>query len=139
MASTFTRRQALAGACMGGLFLVPGIANAATRFAVVSILNETRADMTLSYRWGTEGEWQQVRISPGERHWWSHKFAYPNENKAPHFYLRFDADTTSKRYIEPWKLTGRAAEEERFELGNKYAFRYDGSSKRYIEIFDVPG
>ena len=63
----------------------------------------------------------------------------PNENKAPPFYIRFDSDTSAKRYIEPWKLTGRAAVEQLFELGNKYALRYDGPSRRYIEIFDVPG
>jgi hypothetical protein len=69
----------------------------------------------------------------------SHEFSKPNENRAPHFYIRFDSDTSSKRYIEPWKLTGRAAVEARFELGNKYALRYDGPSRRYVEIFDVPG
>jgi hypothetical protein len=140
MASTFTRRQALAGSCIGAaLFLAPGVACATTRYAVVSIANETRANMTLSYRWGTNDEWHQIHVGPGEKRWWSHKFKTPNENRAPPFYLRFDSDTSSKRFIEPWKLVGRAAEEESFELGNKYAFRYDGPSKRYIEIFDLPG
>jgi hypothetical protein len=141
MASTFTRRQALAGAGMGAaLFLAPGVGHAAvTRFAVVSIANETQTSLLLSYRWGDSDNWQQINLRPGARHWWSHRFSRPNENRAPPFYIRFDSDTTSKRYIEPWKLTGRAAVEERFDLGNKYALRYDGPSRRYVEIFDVPG
>ena len=139
MASTFTRRQALAGVCMGAaLVLAPGVAHAVTRFAVVSIANETQTTLLLSYRWGDSDNWRQINLRPGARHWWAHRFSRPNENRAPYFYIRFDSDTSSRRYVEPWKLTGRAAE-ERFELGNKYALRYDGPSRRYIEIFDVPG
>jgi hypothetical protein len=140
MASTFTRRQALAGSCMGAaLFLAPGVAHAVTRYAVVSIANETQTNVLLGYRWGDSETWHQINLGPGAKHWWSHTFAKPNENKAPPFYIRFDSDTSAKRYIEPWKLTGRAAAEQLFELGNKYALRYDGPTRRYIEIFDVPG
>ena len=61
MASTFTRRQALAGSCMGAaLFLAPGVAHAITRFAVVSIANETQTNLLLSYRWGDSENWQQI-------------------------------------------------------------------------------
>ena len=142
MASTFTRRQALAGSCIGAaLFLAPSIANAATRFAVVSIVNETRASLLLSYRWGdwAKDQWRQVNVTPGERLSWSHPLEAVNVNRAPYFYIRFDSDTSSRRFVEPWKLTGRAAADQSFELGNKYAFRYDGPSKRFIEIFDIPG
>ena len=62
MASTFTRRQALAGSCMGAaLFLAPGVAHASvTRFAVVSIANETQVNLLLSYRWGDSETWHQI-------------------------------------------------------------------------------
>ena len=142
MASTFTRRQALAGSCMGAvLVLAPGVACATTRFAVVSILNETRASLVLGYRWGdwAKDQWRQVNVTPGDKLFWSHKLDALNVNNAPYFYIRFDSDTSSRRYVEPWKLIGRAAVEENFDLGNKYAFRYDGPSRRYVEIFDIPG
>ena len=138
MASTFTRRQALAGSCMGAaLFLAPGIAYAHARFAVVSIANETPVNLVLSYHWGDNDAWQATYVGAGKRLFWSHPLS--NANRAPYLFIRFDSDTSNKRYIEPWKLIGRAAVDEKFELGNKYAFRYDGSSRRFIEIFDVPG
>jgi hypothetical protein len=136
MASSLTRRQALGSGIATALFLAPGVASAATRFAVVSIVNETQANLVISYRWG-DGEWKQTRLGPSARHWWSYKYPNPNENRSPDFHLKFDADTSSSKYTEPKKLHGFAAAEENFDLGHKYAFRYDGPSKRYIEIFDI--
>jgi hypothetical protein len=118
MASHVTRRQAMTGTCCAAAlsFLAPSIAFAAKRFSVVSLVNETQANLTISYRWAQES-WKQVRLTPGARE----LFVWP--------YSKPDAEAK--------KLRGFAAEEQNFDLGHKYSFRYDGPSKRYIELWDI--
>jgi hypothetical protein len=134
MASSITRRQALVAATV--LAVVPSAASAATRFSVISVANETQANLVISWRWGND-DWKQTRLGPGARHWFSYKYAQANQNHSPDFHLKFDADTSSAKYTEPKKLRGYAAAEENYDLGRKYAFRYDGPSKRYIELYAI--
>jgi hypothetical protein len=111
-------------------------AQAATRFAMVSIANETSYNITFSYRWG-DGAWQSTTMAPGARRWFSWKYPQPNENRSPAFQVRFDADGTGSKYIEKYDLKRRAAVEQNYDLGHKYAFRFDGPSKRYIELYNL--
>jgi hypothetical protein len=134
MASSLTRRHTLVAA--SALLLVPGTAFAANRFSVISITNETRANLTISWRWASD-EWKQTFLGPNARHVWWYEYKQVDQNMSPDFHLRFDADTSSSKYTEPKKLHGRAAPEANFDLGHKYAFRYDGPSKRYIEIYEL--
>src|SRR5262249_15400620 len=76
---------------------------------------------------------------PGARHWFSWKYPRPDYDHSPNFIISFDADTTGQRYGEDKTLHGFRAPEENYNLGHKYAFRYDGPSKRYIEIYDMRG
>jgi len=134
MASSITRRQALVAATV--LAVVPRTASASTRFSVISIVNETRANLVISWRWGDD-DWKQSRLGPSARHWFSYKYAQANQNRSPDFHLKFDADTSSAKDPEPRKLRGYAAPEESYDLGRKYAFRYDSPSKRYIELYAI--
>lgn len=109
---------------------------AADRFAVIGIANETNAIITMVYRWGT-GHEQRHAFQGGARQWFSYKYTRPDEDQSPDFHIRFDADTAQAKYEEGKRLHGFRAPEENYDLGHKYAFRYNGPSKRYIEIYDV--
>jgi hypothetical protein len=110
-------------------------AYAADRFAVISIANQTNANITVSYHWG-DGQRRTHSFTPGARHWFSYKYPRPDADHSPDFFVTFDADTTNQRYGEDKKLHGYRAPEENYNLGHKYAFKYNGPSKRYIEIYD---
>jgi hypothetical protein len=138
MASHVTRRQAMTGTCCAAAlsFLAPSIAFAAKRFSVVSLVNETQANLTISYRWAQES-WKQVRLTPGAREMFVWPYSKPDEDRSPDLHVTFDADSSASKYAEAKKLRGFAAEEQNFDLGHKYSFRYDGPSKRYIELWDI--
>src|SRR5690348_6343274 len=135
MVRTGRRTLAASLAAAALLFIIP-TANAADRFAVISIANETNANITVSYHWG-DGQRKTHFFRPGARQWFSYKYARPDDNHSPDFFISFDADTTNQRYGEDKKLHGYRAPEQNFGLGHKYAFRYDGPSKRFIEIYDM--
>lgn len=135
MASSITRRQALVAATV--LAVVPSAASATNRYSVISISNDTQANIFLEWRWSSP-EWKKLTLAAGARHWWSHKYDRPNENRSPDFQLRYDSDSRSgAKYTETETLRGYAAPEQNFDLGRKYAFRYDGPSKRYIKLLSV--
>jgi hypothetical protein len=114
---------------------VPSLA--ADRFAVVSIANETKANITMTYQWG-DGRSQSKFLAPGSRSWFSYKYARPDENRSPDFIASFDADARSgASYHEKKRLHGYRAPEENYSLGHKYVFRYNGPSKTYIELYET--
>lgn len=135
MASLITRRQAVVAAA--ALAVVPTAASATNRFSVISISNETQVNIGLSWRWSGP-DWKQMKLAAGASHWWSHKYDRPNENRSPDFVLKFDSDGRSgSEYPDTRVLRGNAAPEQNFDLGHKYAFRYDGPSKRYVKLIDL--
>src|ERR1700678_426669 len=76
MTSSATRRWMLI--CSGYAFLLvmlPSAVYATSRFAVVSVVNETQANLTINFRWGT-GPWQKKFLAPGARDWFS--WTYPD-------------------------------------------------------------
>ena len=64
MASSITRRQALVAAT--ALAVVPSAASATNRYSVISISNETRVDIGLSWRWSGPG-WKRTATRPGRQ------------------------------------------------------------------------
>jgi hypothetical protein len=127
---------AAAIALIAGLAFAPRPALGADRFSVISIANQTNANITIVYRWGNQ-EKKRHHFAPGARQWFSWEYAKPDQDHSPDFFVTFDADTTKQTYQEEKKLHGFRAPEQNYDLGHKYAFEYDGPSKKYIEIFDL--
>jgi hypothetical protein len=109
---------------------------AADRYAVVSIANETNAVITLLYRWGNQAE-QKHTFRPKDQHWFAFPYAKPDDDHSPDFFVKFDADTAPTKYEENKRLHGFRAPDQSYDRGHKYAFRYDGATKKYIEIYDL--
>lgn len=120
---------------VGISFSNPASAAAADRFAVTSIHNETQSKITILYKWGT-GEWKTKTLMPGTRHWFGFRYKHANDDKSPNLFVKFDADAGSGSYTEEYKLLRHAASEESYALGYKYVFRYDGPSKKFVELYD---
>jgi len=133
--SSRRRICAAAVAIAGWSVFAPAASFAADRFAVVSIANETNANINMVYRRGG-GVQKTHYFAPGTQAWFSHEYSHPNEDRSPDFNISFDSDTTARKYSEPKKLHGYRAPDQSYQLGHKYVFRYDGPSKRFIEIYD---
>jgi hypothetical protein len=137
LVSSFSRRLACAAVvslAVGAAF-APAAAIAADRFSVISIANETNANINVVYHWG-DGQEKTYRFTPGAQHWFSYAYSRPDENRSPDFHIKFDADTTNQRYSEFKKLHGYRAPDQSYNLGHKYVFKYDGPAKRFIEMYD---
>ena len=133
-------RPILAAAVILGSSFTAETSFAANRFSVVSIVNETNANVGISYKWGPNDAVKSMRLQPRERRWFS--WAYPRENydRSPDFLLQYDADTGGKYYRSGWKrLRGYASPDQNFAGGNEYVFKYDGQTHRFIEIQDRVG
>ena len=113
----------------------PATAFAANRFAVISIANETDANINIVYHWG-DGNEKRHHFGPGTRSWFSYKYSRPDEDKSPDFHIKFDADTTNQHYSEFKKLHGYRAPDENYNAGHEYVFKYNGATKRFIEVYD---
>jgi hypothetical protein len=134
----WTRMLALAAPLALAVTLAGSLrAEAADRFAVISIANETNANITVVYRWADDPNNKKKHLfRPGTQTWFSHQYSRPDEDRSPDFYLAFDADTTGQMYQEEKRLHGFRAPDQSYELGHKYVFKYNGPSKRFIEIYD---
>ena len=121
---------------LAGAALAPLGAHAADRFSVISIANETNANITIKYQWG--GPWQSKFLAPGAHEWFSYEYSKPDQDASPDFIASFDANSRAGvAYHEEKKLHGFRAPEQNYDLGHKYVFRYNGPSKTYIELYDV--
>jgi hypothetical protein len=109
---------------------------AADRFAVISIANETDATITMVYRWGSDAD-KRHTFKPKARQWFAFQYPKPDANASPDFHIKFDADSAQTKYEEKKKLHGFRAPDQSYDLGHKYAFRYNGPTKRFIEIYDL--
>ena len=110
---------------------------AADRYAVISIANETNATIKMVYRWGKKDATKTHTFRPNSRSWFAFQYAKPDVNRSPDFFVRFDADTAQTKYDENKSLHGFRSPDQSYDLGHKYAFRYNGPTKRYIEIYDL--
>jgi hypothetical protein len=110
---------------------------AADRYGVVSLVNETQTPINYQFRVG-DGSWQSRKIMPGEKYWFAHEYERANERRSPAFRVRFDSDLRNgQRFNIEYKLDRRPAIGQGYDYGKKYAFRYDGGDRRYIDLKSI--
>jgi hypothetical protein len=107
---------------------------AADRFAVLCLNNNTNRIINYKYKWG-DGNWKTSRVRPAGRYWHSWKYKRPNQRKSPPFNISFDSDMSNGKYFQTYKLGKFASPEQSCRVGKKYVFKYDGKSKRYVELY----
>jgi hypothetical protein len=114
----------------------PGTAEAANRFAVTGIENNSTHTITYSYHWG-DGAWKTVTLKPGTRelHWWTYSKA--NENHSPELHVKFDSefDPQQKPFFITYKLKRSAAPAHDWEDAHKYTFKNDGN-KFFVDLYE---
>jgi len=123
-------------AMIGYLAAANTTAQAADRFAVISVANQTEANLVVNYRWGN-GSWTKATIGPKRNHLFWYEYPNPTNTSSPDMCLNFDADVGASKYQEAKKLHGFRVPDKNYSGGHHYAFRYDGATKKYIEIFDT--
>jgi hypothetical protein len=74
---------------------------------------------------------------PAEKRWFSHEYKFANENHSPTFRIRSDSDLSGQRFNITYKLERRAAVGQGYGYGKKYAFRYDGGDRRFIDLKSI--
>jgi hypothetical protein len=119
----------LAGAVAlsGALAATPAQASAmSNNDAVFSVTNCTNGTLYYSIRWGEDGQWQQMALAPGAsmEHFW--RYDYPDEDRSPTPYIRFDADLTAGTNWVQYGLEAYAAPSPSYEYSKKYVFQYYG-------------
>ena len=130
----------LAAAAILGSAFAAETSFAANRFSVVSIANETNANVGISYKWGENDAVRRMFLAPRERRWFSWAYPTENYNRSPDFLIQYDADAGGQYFKSGWKrLRGYASPDQNFAGGNEYVFKYDGPTQRFIEIRDRLG
>jgi hypothetical protein len=107
---------------------------AADRFAILCLNNNTNRIINYKYKWG-DGNWKTSRVRPAGRYLHSWKYKRQNQRKSPHFRIRFDSDLSSAKYWQKYNLKRNASPEQSCRSGKNYVFKYDGKSKRYVELY----
>ena len=120
---------------MTGISIVNFKAEAANRYAQACITNKTKATIYYKTRWG-DGPWKDISIYPGKRRWHSWRYREADHNRSPHLRVRFDSDLSGDRYWQTYKLEKNATPQEGDcqRYGVEYVFKYDGSSRDYIDL-----
>ena len=103
------------------LVLTPHLSSleAANKYSVITIENDTQYRVFYSYRWGEGQQTWNNSIPPNGSyiHWWT--FEYDNENWAPWFYVQIDGQN------KWFKLSSFFSESTDESTGKRYRFRYD--------------
>jgi hypothetical protein len=119
------------------MLIMPLAASAANRYGVIGLSNETQVTINYQFQVG-DGPWQSKSIAPGGKYWFSHEYERANENRSPAFRIRFDSDIRRGRdFTIKYKLERRAAIGQGYQYGKKYAFRYDGGDRRYVDLKSI--
>lgn len=92
------------------------------QYGIVTIHNKTSRVIHYSYRTGN-GDWHETTIEPNHYRSYSHKYAYPNENRSPKLHIRFDSDMTSGVAKRQVTLDRKSAAYVRPEFGRHYDFK----------------
>lgn len=109
-------------------------AQAANRYAVACVHNQTGVAINYQVKWADAGSWQSHTLQPGYRTAFSHRYAHQNENRSPELLIRFDSDMRSGRYDLTYKLDKRAAVGDKCEEGRQYYFRYEPNRRDLIDL-----
>lgn len=113
-------------------------ASAANRYAMVTLENPFKTiTITYQFKWGEEGQWQTRTLYPGQSRWHSWKYAYPDQNRSPKLYIKFDADRYSGQYYWQTYWLVRYAVPDQASRGKVYRFKFNGPGQRYIEPYGV--
>jgi hypothetical protein len=121
-------------ACLLAIGWVPQ-ALAVNRYGVICLMNETQVTIPYLYKVGSQGSWERRELEPGQTRWFSHQYDKPNENHSPSFSIRFDSDLRSaQKFNITYTLERHAALGQECAYGKKYAFRYDGGNRRYVDL-----
>lgn len=109
-------------------------AQAANRFAVVCLHNRTSAPINYQVKWADVDRWDTNRLAAGANTWFSHEYDRQNENRSPRLLVKFDSDLTQQRYQLTYKLERRAAAGKSCSEGKPYAFQYEPSNRKFIDL-----
>ena len=111
------------------------VAVAADRFGVIGVENGTKVVIRMQHRWG-DGQWTNDVLRPGERKWFWWEFKRANEDKTPRFHVRFDSDLSPGTFWENYKLQAYQAPDHEWASAHKYTYKYDGNTRKFIELYD---
>lgn len=108
---------------------------AATRFGVVCIINETNANIGYQIKIG-DGPWENFKMAPRQSRWFSHKYDALNENASPKLMIRYDSDVrVGKNFTVEHTLTRLAAVGESCKEGAQYVFHYEKANRNFILLY----
>src|SRR5262245_18271048 len=116
-----------ASAGLLALALAAPPAEAANRFAVACITNQTNLRVSYSVQWGN-GQWQRKVLQPGAswRHFWPMPYSAPYHY--PHITLAFDDSLRPECQTRTYTLVAYGSPDQDYScaLGKRYAFIPDG-------------
>jgi len=112
-------------------------ASAQSRFAVVTLLNQT-PDVTVhfQYRWGN-AQWTQFsNFRPGANEWFS--IPLDGNGQAPPFEVKInEAIGAAQRIEKSYTLQWNRAPDKGGQFGHQHAIRRDRNDRDYIDIYNL--
>jgi hypothetical protein len=125
--------------CFSGIAFAATGASAADRFAMTCVENRTNVTLNYSIRWGNSGAWQPTSVGPGRRlsHTW--EYAPGHVGQHPPLHVSFDDDLSGRVKQRRYRLDAYRAPQKTdcVRYGREYHFRYDGSAKKYIDLYSI--
>ena len=110
----------------------PSYSDAATRFGMACVKNETRFNVRFRFKVG-KGQWRKRSIFPGRYHWFSHKYDRLDENRSPTLLVEYDSDgRNNKRFNVRVRLQRKAATGQSCKEGAQYAFIHERANRDFI-------
>jgi hypothetical protein len=126
--------------CLFALFVTISVshdASAQSRFAVVTLLNQT-PDVTVhfQYRWGNS-QWTQFRnFRPGGNEWFS--IPLEGNGQAPSFEMKInEAIGAAQRIDKSYFLQSNPAPDKGSQFGHQHAIRRDRNDKDYVDVYNL--
>lgn len=105
---------------------------AATRFGVACLINETSATIRYQVKIGS-ASWETRTMSPGQSRWFSHRYDSLNQNTSPKLFVRYDSDARSgKNFRVENVLARKAATGQTCSEGAQYVFKHERANRDFI-------
>jgi hypothetical protein len=113
-------------------------ASAQSRFAVVTLLNQT-PDVTVHflYRWGNNAQWTAFpNFRPGANEWFS--MPLDGNGHAPPFEMKInEAIGAAQRIDKTYTLEWKAAPDRGGQFGHHHAIRRDQNDRDYVDVYNL--
>jgi hypothetical protein len=106
------------------------------RYGKACIKNETTADMKFSWRFGND-PWKQVALGPGKTEIFWHEYKTVNDNRSPPLHISYDAKLNGNKQENKKLELYRAAGNDNCNQAKKHAFRFEGSDKNFITLYQT--